>query len=153
MLTRDSQIQPNMLIPSLWHSLGRGLETGGRRAPARRFRPRMEALEAYQLPSTFTVVLATDSGGPAGQKVTATTGDLRYCIEQADAAHAAASDTITFAATLFSTPQTISGPTGDTVTVSGGDAVGVLDITGGTVGISHLAISHGNSPVFGGGIF
>jgi hypothetical protein len=132
----------------------------------------MEALEACQLLSTFTVVLSTDSGGPAGQKVTATTGDLRYCIEQADAAHAAATDAITFAATLFSTPQTItlnslngplvlndvhpltiSGPTGDTVTVSGGDAVGVLDITGGTVGISHLAISHGNSPVLGGGIF
>jgi hypothetical protein len=58
--------------------------------------------------STFTVVLATDSGGPTGQKVTATTGDLRYCIEQADAVHSAATDTINFSATLFGTPQTIT---------------------------------------------
>src|SRR5262249_13590809 len=100
------------------------------------------------------------------------TGDLRYCIEQADAVHSAATDTITFSATVFGTPQTITlksstgplvlndshpltiqGPTGDTVTVSGGDAVEVLDITGGTVNISHLTISHGNSSVLGGGIF
>ncbi len=45
----------------------------------------LEGLETYQLLSTFTVVLATDSGGPTGQEVTATTGDLRYCVEQADA--------------------------------------------------------------------
>jgi hypothetical protein len=128
----------------------------------------LEALESCQLLSTFTVVLATDNGGPTGQKVTATTGDLRYCIEQADAVHSAATDTINFSATLFGTPQTITlksgsgplvlndshslrlnGPTGDTVTVSGGDAVEVLDITGGTVSIHHLAISHGNSTADG----
>src|SRR5262249_39538221 len=152
MLTRDSQIEPNMLIPSLWHRLGRGLKTGVRRAPARRFWPRIEALEACQLLSTFTVVLATDSGGPTGQKVTATTGDLRYCIEQADAAHGAVTDTVNFSPAVFGTPQTITlnsgngplvlndshpltinGPTGDTVTVSGGDALDVVDITRRTV--------------------
>jgi hypothetical protein len=71
-----------------------------------------------------------------------------------------------FSPTVFGTPQTITlnsttrelvlndshplsilGPTGDTVTVSGGDAVEVLDVTGGTVSISHLAISHGKSSV------
>src|SRR6516164_6130956 len=76
-----------------------------------------------------------------------------------------------FSPTVFGTPQTITlnsttrelvlndshplsilGPTGDTVTVSGGDAVEVLDVISGTVSISHLAISHGNSPVDGGGI-
>jgi hypothetical protein len=117
------------------------------------------------------VVLATDSGSPAGQKVTATSGDLRYCIEQADAAHSATSDTILFSPTLFATPQTITlnkangplvvhdshplsiaGPTAHTATVSGGDTVEVFDITGGTVSISNLAIAHGNRSV-GGGIY
>jgi hypothetical protein len=128
------------------------------------YRPRLEALETRQLLSTFTVVLPTDNGGAAGQQVTATSGDLRFCIEQADAAHAALTDAILFSPLVFATPQTIVlksangplvandshplsilGPTGNTVTVSGGDAVEVLDIAGGTVGISHLAISHGNA--------
>jgi hypothetical protein len=128
----------------------------------------LEALEGRELLSTFTVVLTTDSGGAGGQKVTATTGDLRYCIDQADATHAALTDTVHFSST--GTPQTITlnsangplvlndshplaikGPTGDTVTVSGGDATEVFDITGGTVSISHLAISHGSS-TSGGGI-
>ena len=70
-----------MLLSAWWHRLGRGLRTSirpRRCAPARSFRPRQEALEARQLLSTFTVVLATDAGGPGGQKVTATSGDLRY---------------------------------------------------------------------------
>src|SRR6516165_1309127 len=134
-------------------------------------RPRLEALETRQLLSTFTVVLATDNGGSAGQQVTATSGDLRYCIEQADAAHSATSDTINFSPTLFSTPQTITlkkangplvvndshpltinGPTGGTATVSGGDAVEVFDVTGGTVSIRNLTIAHGHASGSGGGI-
>jgi hypothetical protein len=140
-----------------------------RHAPAVRYRPRLEALESRQLLSHFTVVLATDNGGPAGQMVTATTGDLRYCIEQADAAHVALTDTISFSSTLFATPQTITlnrstgtlvlqdthpltihGPVANTATVSGNDQVGVLDISGGTVTISHLAITHGHSGAGGG---
>ena len=156
-----------MSIWALLHRLSHGFMTSGRssrRGPARSYRPRLEALETRQLLSTFTVVLATDSGGPTGQRVTATTSDLRYCIEQADAAHSATSDTISFSSALFGTPQTITlnsatgplvlddshplsilGPTGDTVTVSGGDAIEVLNINSGTVSISHLAISHGNA--------
>jgi predicted outer membrane repeat protein len=148
--------------------------TGARRArslPIRAFRPRLENLETRQLLSTFNVVLATDGGGPGGQMVTATSGDLRYCIAQADAVHAATSDTITFDPTLFATPQnialnsgtgtlvlsdsiplTIQGPTGRTATVSGGDAIEILDITGGTVNISNLAISHGHTSSPGGGV-
>jgi hypothetical protein len=131
----------------------------------------VEGLETREVLSTFTVVLATDGGGAGGQMVTPTSGDLRYCIAQADAAHTATSDTITFDPTLFATPQTITldsakgtlvlsdsvpltiqGPTGRTATVSGGDAIEVLDITSGTVSISNLAVSHGNTSGNGGGI-
>jgi hypothetical protein len=163
-----------MLLSTWWHRLGRGFRTSSRPrrpTPARSFRPRLEALETRQLLSTFTVVLASDSGGSGGQKVTATSGDLRYCIEQANAAHSATSDTINFSPTLFSTPQTITlnkangplvvndshpltinGPTGNTVTVSGGDAVEVFDVTGGTVSIRNLAIARGHASGSGGGI-
>jgi predicted outer membrane repeat protein len=146
-----------------WYS-PRAARANRRRTPTRSFRPHLEALETLQLLSTFTVVLPTDSGGPAGQKVTATSGDLRFCIEQADAAHAALTDTIVFSPFVFATPQTIVlksangplvvndshplailGPIANTVTVSGGDAIEVLDIAGGAVNISHLAISHGNA--------
>lgn len=156
-----------MFLSTWLHRLGRDARTSRRprrRVLARSFRPRLEALETRQLLSTFTVVLTTDSGGPGGQKVTATTGDLRYCIEQADASHSATSDTINFSSKVFGTPQTITlnsvtgpllvndshpltinGPTANTVTVSGGDAMEVLNIGGGTVSIKHLAISHGNA--------
>jgi hypothetical protein len=100
-----------MSLSALFHRLSRGFRSGNRarrRAPARSYRPRLEALETRELLSTFTVVLATDSGGSSGQKVTATTGDLRYCIVQADAAHSATTDTINFSSTLFATPQTIT---------------------------------------------
>src|SRR5262252_6943368 len=98
-----------MLISELWHCLDRDFRKSSgrwrlasanrRRAPARSYRPRLELLETRELLSTFTIVLATDNGGPAGQKVTATTGDLRYCIEQADASHTATTDTIGFSST------------------------------------------------------
>jgi len=163
-----------MSISTLLRRLSRGSRTSSRssrRGPARSYRPRLEALETRQLLSSFIVVLTTDNGGQTGQRVTATAGDLRYCIEQADALHSATTDTISFSPTVFGTPQTITlnsttrelvlndshplsilGPSADTVTVSGGDAVEVLDVISGTVSISHLAVSHGNSPVDGGGI-
>jgi hypothetical protein len=151
---------------------GRSRTTSRRAGRPLRYRPRLEGLESRDLLSTFGVVLATDNGGAAGQEVTATTGDLRYCIEKADAAHSATADAIIFNATLFATPQTITlnsangplvvndshpltinAPSSDTATVSGGDAVLVFDITSGTVTISNLAISHGNNSAgFGGGI-
>jgi len=156
-----------MSISKLLQRLGRGFRTSRRPCRpvgTRSYRPRLESLETRDLLSSFTVVLATDSGGTTGQRVSATTGDLRYCIEQADAAHSATTDTISFSSRAFGTPQTITlnsgtgplvlddshpvsilGPSGDTVTVSGGDAVEVLNIGGGTVSISHLAISHGNA--------
>jgi len=129
-------------------------------------------LETRQLLSTFTVVLNTDDGATvAGVGLTATSGDLRYCIDQVDSAHTAKTDTITFSPKLFATPQTITldlntalgplmlddsrpltikGPAGGTVTVSGGDLVGVFDIPSGKVTISNLAITHGNAQSAGG---
>ena len=42
----------------------------GRRTPSR-YRPRLKQFENRELLSTFTVVLATDAGGAAGQMVSA----------------------------------------------------------------------------------
>jgi hypothetical protein len=141
----------------------------GRRAPARKYRPRVEGLETRQLLSTFSVVLATDNGPTSqGQGVTQTSGDLRYCLGAAG--HGTTADTVVFDPTLFATPQTITlnpqlgtlmlsptqtltitGPTGRTATVSGGDAIGILAISSGTVSISNLAISHGHTSGSNGG--
>jgi hypothetical protein len=103
--------------------------------------------------------------------VTATTGDLRYCIEQADAVHRSTTDTINFSPTVFATPQTITlkpvfgplvltdshpltinGPSARTVTVSGGNQMEVFDIASGTVTMNNLAITNGNAAL-GGGMF
>jgi uncharacterized repeat protein (TIGR01451 family) len=105
--------------------------------------------------------------------VTATSGDLRYCINQANLQPAGTTGTITFDPTLFATPQTITldsstdkgtlklsdpnlltiqGPSGNTVTLSGGGAVGVLDIASGNVKITNLDITQGSTTGLGGGI-
>ncbi len=143
----------------------------GRASQWRRFVPRLEVLEDRQLLSSFLVVLGTDNGGLAGQMVSATSGDLRYCVEQADAVHAATTDSIGFSSTLTSSPHTITlnsangplvlsdshpltikGPTAHTISVSGGGQVEVFDIVSGTVTINNLAIIYGNA-ANGGGIY
>jgi hypothetical protein len=97
------------------------------------------------------------------------TGDLRWCISQANSA-TSSPNTITFDPTLFATPQTIAlnpgdgsltinalhpltitGPTGGTATLSGGDAVGIVHVTSGNVNISNLTFSHGKA-FEGGGV-
>src|ERR1700687_174745 len=134
--------------------------TKDRSKRARTFRPRLEVLEDRQLLSTFTVVLATDNGGPGGQKVSATTGDLRYCVEQADAKHSATTDSIGFSSALTSSPTTITlssanGPLvlsdshpltidgAGAISVSGGGQVGVFSVNSGTVTMNNLAIING----------
>jgi hypothetical protein len=119
-------------------------------------------LEGRVLPATtFTVNLNTDTGGPGGQMVTPTSGDLRYCISQADLP-ANAGSTIDFAisnttVTLTQGVLTISqnlsivGPGASSpITVSGNHASGVFDITTGTVTLSGLTIANGSDDAGGG---
>jgi hypothetical protein len=105
------------------------------RARRARVRPKLEILEDRTLLApVFTVVLGTDfdpSGNGTGQMVTATSGDLRYCVSQADQAVNAGS-TITFSAALgnsitlqagellLTQNMTIQGPGSSTLTISGG---------------------------------
>jgi hypothetical protein len=124
----------------------------------RRYRPRLEALEERCLPTTFFVMLPTDNGGPGGQGF-GQFGDLRYCLSQADAAHAATQDTIVFLLPMQETitlnsalgplvlsdahPLTIEAAYQGQVTISGGDKTEVFDVAGGTVALRNLVISHG----------
>lgn len=118
-----------------------------RRRPVQRFafasrpdqhhrrRPVLEVLEGRALLATFTVNSLGDAGtGSNGA------GDLRYCINQANANDQA--NTIVFDSSVFSTPQTI--------TLSGGqlelsDTGGTQTITGPAAGVT---IGGGNSRVF-----
>jgi hypothetical protein len=145
--------------------------TRTRSLPRRRYRPRLEALEERCLPTTFFVMLPTDNGGPGGQGF-GPMGDLRYCISQADAAHAATQDTIEVLTPGTITlnpalgplvvndahPLTITAPRPGWVTISGGDKTEVFDVTSGTVAMTNLVISHGavsggrGSDSVGGGI-
>jgi hypothetical protein len=86
-------------------------------------------------------------------------GSLRAAVAAADVNTGSTSNTIKFSSSVFNNPQTITlssalvidpavpltikGPNTDTVTLSGGNATQVLDITGGTVTISDLAITQG----------
>src|SRR6516225_9619873 len=73
------------------------LAAPGKRHP---FRPRLELLERRLVPVTYTVTGTGDTGTGSGL-----TGDLRYCVGQADAN---AGSTIQFDAAAFATPQTIT---------------------------------------------
>jgi hypothetical protein len=159
-----------------WNPLRRK-PVAARTAPRPRYRPRLEGLESRDLLSTFTVVLASDSGGPGGQGVSPTSGDLRYCIAQANAS-SAPTNVINFSPSVFGTPQTIvldsatgpllingsqpltiHGPPTETVSVSGGGATQVFQMTGGPVTLQNLDITQGmnaNSDLqlgTGGGIY
>jgi predicted outer membrane repeat protein len=137
----------------------------GRKARAQ-FRPRLEVLEGRVLPATtFTVNLGTDAAGPGGQQTGPTSGDLRWCVSQADLSDNAGS-TIDFANTLDNTTVTlqqgelplsqsmrIAGPGAGLLTVSGNHASRVFDVSAGTVTLSGLTIADGNPGDDGGGIF
>jgi hypothetical protein len=118
-----------------------------RRTPARkptpRFRPRVEALEGRDVPSTLTVLNNLDSGA----------GSLR-----ADIAAAQAGDTIVFDPSLagqtitltsgelaLDKSLTIQGPGAGQLTISGGNTSRVFDVSGaGTnVSLSGLTITGG----------
>ena len=121
----------------------------------RRRRPVLEVLEGRALLATFTVNSLGDAGSGSGDA-----GDLRYCINQANANDQA--NTIVFDSTVFSTPQTITlsggqlelSDTGGTqtitgpaagVTISGGGKSRVFQIDSGvTASLSGLTISGGS---------
>jgi hypothetical protein len=120
---------------------------------ARRFRPRLEALEERWLPSTLTVTNNLDSGA----------GSLR-----ADIAAAKSGDTIVFAPSLdgktitltsgmlsITTGMTIQGPGASLLTISGNHLSQVFHVTGAQpVVLSGLTISNGKGiGIFGSGIF
>src|SRR5262245_13151846 len=108
------------------------------------FRPRLEALEGRDVPSTLTVTNNLDSGK----------GSLRYEI-----AHANKNTTIDFAPSLsgqtitltsgeldITTGLTIQGPGAGQLTISGGNHSRVFDVNAGApVVLSDLTISNGTA--------
>ena len=124
--------------------------------PRLRRSPSLEVLEGRALLSTFTVNSFADAGSGSGDS-----GDLRYCINQANADDQA--NTIVFDSTVFGTPQTITlsgsqlelSDTGGTQTITG-PAAGVTISGGGnsrvfqidndvTASLSGLTISDGST--------
>jgi len=143
------------------------------------FRPALGWLERRVLlsgnPTYYTVNLTTDTNPTGGGVGSGTTGDLRYCITQADDQGEAGynpanslGSVMSFDPTVFATPQTITlsstlvlsesagpevidGPSAGVV-ISGNNAVGVFQVDGGvTATLSGLTIS-GGSATNGGGI-
>ncbi|HYH64133.1 MAG TPA: hypothetical protein VD866_05500, partial [Urbifossiella sp.] len=88
-------------------------------------RPRLESLETRDTPTAFTVNTLADGGAGSG-----TTGDLRYCLSQANAS--IGPDTIDFSVTgliplgsalpAVTDDVTLTGPGAASLTVSGNDA-------------------------------
>ncbi len=138
------------------------------RACARR-RSRLWALEGLEErallsgPTIYMVNVATDSAAATGGLGTGMTGDLRYCISQANGNPSSAGSVIRFASTVFSAskprtitlaapltlsetggPEVIDGPGASVVTMSGGEEFEVFSVnTGVTATLSGLAIANG----------
>lgn len=142
----------------------------GRHRP--RVRPRLENLEDRTLLSgqTFTVNVLGDGGGASGVQSGANSGNLRWCINQADLP-ANSGSSISFDPTVFapaksttiqltngeleiSDNMTITGPGANALTISGTDGKGgasrVFNITSinATVTIADMTIANGNASVY-----
>ena len=139
-----------------------------RKASSPRRRRRLWVLEGLEdrvlLAATlYTVNAITDTGAGSG-----TTGDLLYCIDQANANPNTDGSLIQFDQTVFGSPQTIalsstltlsetagpeviSGPGANLVTVSGNNAVEVFSVVSGvTATFTGLTISGGLASQGGG---
>jgi hypothetical protein len=137
----------------------------------------LETLEDRCVPSVnhvFTVDRITDAGTSQAGMGSGTSGDLRYCIAQANASHGNAGDTdeIDFSSSVFAslktinlsaTLETLSITDPHTLTIQGPkssvdindnhSSFGIFTIgTGCNVTFNLVAITHGNANVFGGGI-
>ncbi len=113
--------------------------------------------------TVYTVNATTDTGAGSG-----TTGDLLYCIDQANANSNTAGSVIQFDPTVFGTPQTITlsstltlsetagpedidGPGASLVTVSGNNAVEVFSVSSGVMAVlTGLTITDGRATRGGG---
>jgi hypothetical protein len=143
-----------------YESYSQEMATRRRPAPPRpRSRLSVEALEDRTLLSTFVVDRLTDTGAGTGL-----TGDLRYCLTQANASPG--DDTITFAVTGT---INLTGPLPDlnsnidleglgasSLTVrrdTGGDYRIFTVASGATVILSGLTITNGSTSENGGGIY
>jgi len=135
-----------------------------RRNEPARFRPRLEALEDRCVPTTFTVNSTGDSGAGSGL-----TGDLRYCITQANAA--GGTNTIDFslptsaikiielssALPTITDNLTINGPGASRLAIDGQGTSGILSTSFDsgahpvTVAVSGLTLANGSAS-YGGGI-
>ena len=138
----------------------------GLRATAHR--PRLELLESRVVlsPTIFTV----DSTG-SGTSGSGMSGTLPYVISQADSNSNADGSEIEFDSSVFSSQQTITlgatlvlsetvgpemidGPGSGLVTISGGGAVSVFEVSNGvTASLSGLTISDGSTAGNGGGLY
>ncbi len=137
------------------------------RAPALR-RRRFHAAEGLEgrvlLAATIYTVNAITDDGVGSQN----TGDLRYCIDQANANANSAGSVIQFDPTVFGTPQTITlsstltmsetggpevidGPGASLVAISGNNSVEVFSVSSGvTATLTGLTIANGLAPEGGG---
>src|SRR5262245_28220229 len=127
------------------------------RPTARRFRPRLEALDERWLPSTtYTVNSLVDASVGSG-----TVGSLRYCIAAANANAGSTIDmtsltgTINLRSTLaINSPMEIDGPGAASLTVSGQNRIRVFMLSGGgPITINDLTIANGGNVTLGAGMF